>query len=134
MAGACAKARTISSPDRPARSNIEPVMEYPHKTDLLPQSLFPHHSIGMCVIGGYVYRGKKFPALEGVYLYADYTLGTIWGFRYAGGKVTDDATLLDQPRNITSFAEDADGELYVLSFSTERNDGRVYAIEARRAD
>jgi glucose/arabinose dehydrogenase len=108
---------------------IDPVIEYPHRPELAPQSKFPRHSIGICIIGGYVYRGKKYPALDGIYIYGDYTLGTIWGFRYAGGNVTDYGTLLEQPKNITSFAEDADGELYVLTF-TERNDGHVYAIEA----
>ena len=76
--------------------------------------------------------GGKYPSLEGIYIYGDYTLGTIWGLRYAGGRVTDYGTLLDQPKNIETFAEDADGELYILSFdASERNDGRVYAVEAK---
>lgn len=107
---------------------IEPVMEYPHRPNLLSVSMFPDHSIGSCIIGGYVYRGTKYPSLQGVYLYADYTLGTIWGFRYENGKVTQSATLLAQPKNISSFAEDADGELYVLTLDASGGEGAVYSI------
>jgi glucose/arabinose dehydrogenase len=104
---------------------IDPVMEYPHKTSDLPQSLFPHHGAGSCVTGGYVYRGKKFPALDGIYIYADYIAGTVWGLRYDNGaqKVTDDNVLLQQKKNISSFAEDSDGELYALIL-----DGKIYSI------
>ena len=107
---------------------VDPVIEYPHKPELLAQSKFPRHGIGICIIGGYVYRGKKYPSLDGIYFYADYVLGTIWGLRYADGKVTDYGTLLAQPKTLTSFAEDCAGELYVLSFS-ERNDGHIFAIQ-----
>jgi glucose/arabinose dehydrogenase len=106
---------------------IDPVMEYPHRPDLLSKSLFPDHTIGLCVIGGYVYRGKEFPALTGIYLYGDYSLGTIWGFRYDrdAHKVTGQGTLLRQTDNIDSFAEDNDGELYALM-----QDGKILQISS----
>jgi glucose/arabinose dehydrogenase len=104
---------------------IDPVMEYTHRTNLQPEGLFPDHGIGLCIIGGYVYRGKEYPALDGVYVYADYSLGTIWGFRYDydAHKVTDEGTLLQQPKNITSFAEDLAGEIYALT-----QGGQIYQV------
>jgi glucose/arabinose dehydrogenase len=107
---------------------IEPVIEYPHKPELLKDSTFPNHGIGLCVTGGYVYRGKKYPALEGVYIYAEEVLGPVFGLRMKDGKVSDYATLLEQPRNITSFAEDSEGELYALTL-----EGKIFTITVSEA-
>jgi len=107
---------------------IEPVIEYPHRPNMQPEAMFPDHSVGLCVIGGYVYHGKQSPALEGVYIYGDYNLGTIWGLRYdrTAKKVTAHGTMLLQPDNINSFAEDGSGEVYALMQS-----GKIYKITAK---
>jgi glucose/arabinose dehydrogenase len=102
---------------------IDPIIEYGHNTQLAGESKFPGHSHGISITGGYVYRGKKLPSLRGVYLYADYQFGTIWGLRYDGTTLTTNGTLVksNPARNISSFAEDNDGEVYALAF-----DGKIY--------
>jgi glucose/arabinose dehydrogenase len=104
---------------------IDPIIEYAHNQNLAARSKFPNHGIGISITGGYVYRGKKIPALRGVYIYGDFQMGTIWGLRYENGKLTADDVLVpaNGKRNISSFAEDSNGELYVVSF-----DGTIYDI------
>ncbi len=107
----------------------DPVIEYPHNAGLAAECKFPKHSPGISITGGYVYRGKRIPALRGVYLYGDFSLGTIWGARCENGEVTIQQTLAKENplRQVASFAEDSEGEVYVLAF-----DGNIYEIVAAR--
>jgi glucose/arabinose dehydrogenase len=113
-------------PDRAARIR-PPIVEYSHHpTRERPDS-------GLSITGGYVYRGKKIPALVGVYVYGDFDSGRIWGLRYANGKLITNDELVDLRRspklNIASFAEDSAGELYILAF-----DGKLHEfVEGTRA-
>jgi len=112
-------------PGPPGAQYIEPIMEYPHRPEHRAQAMFPDHSVGGSVTGGYVYHGKKYPSLDGIYIYADFMLGTIWGLRYDhdAKKVTAHGLLLQQPNNIASFAEDGAGEIYALML-----DGKIYQV------
>jgi quinoprotein glucose dehydrogenase len=72
------------------------------------------HSEGISVTGGFVYRGTKYPSMQGIYLYGDYQFGTVWGLRYD----TKADTLTAGPERlfrkrfcIASFAELNDGTL-----------------------
>jgi hypothetical protein len=70
------------------------------------------HAQGCSVTGGYVYRGTQQPLLAGLYIYADYCTGNIWAMPAGGG---DSELIAKVNVNISSFAEDQDGELYVLA-------------------
>jgi glucose/arabinose dehydrogenase len=103
----------------PAASIKPPIVEYSH----LPSSDRPDS--GLSITGGYVYRGKKLPALVGVYVYGDFDSGRIWGLRYEKGNLITNGELIDLKRNpklnVASFAEDSEGELYILAF-----DGKIH--------
>jgi glucose/arabinose dehydrogenase len=79
------------------------------------------HAGGACtVIGGYVYRGTRVAALAEHYLYADYCSGIVKSFRFVGGAATDQrdwTTDLSPGTGITSFGEDADGDVYIMTGS-----------------
>lgn len=82
---------------------LKPVYEHPH---------VDYRSI----TGGFVYRGSKFPALQGCYIYADYDTGKISALKYDGSKVTYYEELADTPLRIVAFGEDHAGELLLVDF------------------
>jgi glucose/arabinose dehydrogenase len=100
---------------------VEPVLDY--QINLVDECT---------IIGGYVYRGSAIPELRGKYVYADFCTSRIWSLRYDGAAITDVVEhappIVDQPgmtlAQITSFGEDACGELYLTA-----HDGQVFRIE-----
>ena len=72
---------------------------------------------GVSITGGYVYRGKAFPALEGCYLCADFATNNLWLLREKDDKLAESKMISRVNYNIASFAEDLDGEIYILSYS-----------------
>ncbi|MDO3721332.1 PQQ-dependent sugar dehydrogenase [Marinobacter sp. chi1] len=71
---------------------------------------------GVSVTGGYVYRGSTMPALRGSYLFSDFGTGTLWALDPQGDGSYQRRTLLETGYNVASFAEDRDGELYLVTF------------------
>ena len=124
------KSRTKITPSKHQHSDrlLEPVIEYPHTPALAAKSKFNRHGHGLSITGGYVYRGRKIPALRGAYVYGDYKIGTVWAFKQSGGKVTEYQQMIgpNPIRLIASFGEDNAGEQYLLGF-----EGKIYRLEAK---
>jgi glucose/arabinose dehydrogenase len=92
----------------------------------LPVTEYSHDGGRCSVTGGYVYRGTGVPALVGGYLFADYCTGEIWVIDSAAARPATPTLLLDTDLMISSFGENAGGELYVLDHAG----GRMYVILA----
>ena len=97
------------------------------QTGFTPPTFAYGHGEGCTIIGGYVYRGQALPSLQGRYLFADFCRG--WVRSFAADDESPEA--MDQPAlspgvSITSFGEDNDGELYILTAG-----GSVFKIVPR---
>jgi glucose/arabinose dehydrogenase len=87
------------------------------------------HAEGCSVTGGHVYRGSRHPSLRGVYLFADYCSGTIWGLDAGLSSPQEPVELLHTDRALSSFGQDQGGELYVTDLAS----GELLRIVDRRA-
>lgn len=86
---------------------LEPIWEYP-RTD------------GFSVTGGFVYRGTRYPDLDGHYLFADYVSGRVWALRPDGDRRVnaDRVRQIAQIPTVTSFGRDPrTGEILIASFT-----------------
>jgi glucose/arabinose dehydrogenase len=81
------------------------------------------HSRGCTVVGGYVYRGQARPGQRGRYTFGDYCSGVVWSLRVSRGKATAVRVEPFRISSLTSFGEDAAGELYATS-----HEGVLYRI------
>ena len=76
---------------------------------------------GCSVTGGYVYRGAKVPSAVGRYFFGDYCTGSVWSF--PAGKASSIRKEAFGVSSLSSFGEDARGELYLVSL-----EGPVYRL------
>jgi glucose/arabinose dehydrogenase len=95
----------------PPKGAVPPVFEYSHSGG------------GCAVTGGYVYRGSAIPDLYGAYVFGDFCLGKLEALRLRSTKVNDQAFLGPSVPSLSSFGQDAKGELYVMSL-----DGGLYEL------
>ncbi|MBM3700667.1 MAG: PQQ-dependent sugar dehydrogenase [Actinobacteria bacterium] len=80
------------------------------------------HPIGKSITGGYVYYGN-IEVLRGLYIYADFVSGYIWGLTYQGDGNVNNFTLAKTGLNVSSFGIDEKNELYIAAF-----DGKIYRL------
>jgi glucose/arabinose dehydrogenase len=86
---------------------------------VFPALVYRHAQNGCsAVVGGYVYRGRAIRALRGRYVYADFCAGKVWSMRMRGGRASDPRLEAQLSSLISSLAEDAAGELYVVAYSS----------------
>ena len=118
--------------DPPPPNAVDPIIDYTHA------------DTGICVIGGYVYRGRKVRDLRGHYVFGDcfgpdtgdFT-GRIFTLRYKNGVASDFQDITSQLfptrvggytlSGVTSLGEDASGELYITTLG-----GDVFKIRGGR--
>lgn len=117
-------ANGIGGPKPPG--NVDPIYDYAHGNAAFQ---------GESVTGGYVYRGP-IASLQGTYFFGDYVRAQIWSFNRSGNTITDltDWTKTLKPAsgsigNISSFGEDAVGNLYIVDYS----DGELYRVTEQSA-
>ena len=70
------------------------------------------HSEGCSITGGQVYRGTKYPALSGRYLYGDFCTGRIWSLKKTGNNFQVEV-LRERGSGMFTFGEDQAGDLYL---------------------
>jgi glucose/arabinose dehydrogenase len=73
----------------------DPVWDYPHTQ-------------GLCIIGGLVSHGARYPDLEGKYLFADFVFGRIWALQPNGDRPVQaaDVQQVAEGQSIVAFARD----------------------------
>ena len=96
---------------------VSPVISHSHSSGQIATS----------ITGGYVYRGAKYPWLQGKYFYADYGQGKVWIATQTSPGVFSTAQLTSTFgfNSLSSWGEDAAGELYLVNYG-----GTVYRLDS----
>jgi glucose/arabinose dehydrogenase len=102
----------------------------PHGQLVFPVAVHPHRDddpLEACLItGGFVYRGSAVPAARGRYVYGDAYTSEVWSMRVTGGRATDLRREPVKLASVSTFGEDARGELYAAA----PRQGRIYKLSS----
>jgi len=87
------------------------------------------HGQNCSITGGFVYRGQQAPGLQGQYLYGDYCSGWVYTAENLGNQTYDAGVILLSGKNIASFAQGNDGEVYLLDHFGNAGEGIYRFVE-----
>nr|WP_294869783.1 PQQ-dependent sugar dehydrogenase [uncultured Pedobacter sp.] len=100
------------------------------KQHILPIAEYPHTE-GISITGGYVYRGKAIPSLNGKYIFGDF-MGPVWNLSKGSNNkwVRTKMSISRDPGywHIYSFGEDLKGDIYMLTVLLESEKGVLYKM------
>ena len=101
-----------ATPNCNPQAYVAPIVEYRHVDPLC--------AVTACTI----YRGPGNPNMQGVFFFADFCSGRLWGTKRTDGVWQTSPVLLDTDYQITGFVEDLLGNLYAI----DRRGGRLYQV------
>jgi uncharacterized repeat protein (TIGR03806 family) len=88
----------------------------PNRATSIPPVAQYGRALGYSTTGGFVYRGSEIPNLQGRYVFGDFGSGNIWQISRTTTPTMTMGAGLSTPLQISSFGQDADGEIYVVNY------------------
>lgn len=87
-------------------------------TPIIPPFKDHPHTEANSVIGGPVYRGDRYPDLQGWFIYGDYITGTIWAVTPKEDGSAAFQTLADTDLRLASLTEGSQGKVYMVDYDS----------------
>lgn len=84
---------------------------------LAPPTIEHDHSVFRSLTGGVVYYGKRYPSLNGMYIYGDYSTGVIWAARHDGTHVIENRELARTKLDIVAFGVSHRDEILIVDYA-----------------
>ncbi|MBA2542272.1 MAG: PQQ-dependent sugar dehydrogenase [Deltaproteobacteria bacterium] len=110
---------------REGNACFSPAQNCPSQNLIGPVAVYGR-SLGVSITGGFVYRGTAIPSMVGQYVFGDFGSGRMFATLKKSDGTFASRIADETGRNLSSFGEGADGELYTLDFSA----GRILKIVA----
>ena len=98
---------------RPPVNLQEPIWSYPH-TAIAPPGSDPRF-VGNCAIGGFVYRGSRYPSLNGKYICGDWANKHVWAITLGPQVIVERIASTDTGVNAFGLHPET-GEILTVSF------------------